>query len=347
MKKNLIRLFVLLILAIVISCDEPDTVVTNIIHQDGSVTRKIEMRNTKNVFNKADLQLPFDNTWKVTDIIEVSGKGDTTWIKRAEKIFKNAEDINLTYQNDTAINGQMVRHAALNKNFRWFNTEYRFSETVDKQISSGYTVHDFLNDEELTYFYSPDYIKFNKENGSDSIKYKIIADSIDKKSEKWIIKNIASLWIEEFTKLAGSKAGPELSMKALKSREDEIVTMITESEGLFDSLWTAGVFLKKIIGETEAMKFSTEADSALTLALEMFLWDFSDYSVRIAMPGRLIATNGYIDSTSNLLWPVKSDFFLTDQYEMWAESKTTNIWAWIVSGLFLVFVATGIFIKKM
>ena len=65
------------------------------------------------------------------------------------------------------------------------------------------------------------------------------------------------------------------------------------------------------------------------------------------MPGKLIATNGYIDSTRNLLWPVKSDFFLTDQYEMWAESKTTNMWAWIVSGLFLVFVATGIILKKM
>ena len=64
------------------------------------------------------------------------------------------------------------------------------------------------------------------------------------------------------------------------------------------------------------------------------------------MPGKLTGTNGFIDSTRNLLWPVKSDFFLTEQYEMWAESKTTNVWAWIVSGLFLVFVFTGIIIKR-
>jgi hypothetical protein len=27
---------------------------------------------------------------------------------------------------------------------------------------------------------------------------------------------------------------------------------------------------------------------------------------------------------------------------MWAESKTPNTWAWIVSGLFLVFVLSGV-----
>ena len=64
------------------------------------------------------------------------------------------------------------------------------------------------------------------------------------------------------------------------------------------------------------------------------------------MPGKLTGTNGYPDSTRNLLWPVKSDFFVTDKYEMWAESKTTNRWAWIVSGVFLVFVSTGIVVKK-
>ncbi len=35
-----------------VSCDEPETVVTNIVHPDGSVTRKIEMRNSKNKFEK-------------------------------------------------------------------------------------------------------------------------------------------------------------------------------------------------------------------------------------------------------------------------------------------------------
>ena len=185
------------------------------------------------------------------------------------------------------------------------------------------------------------------ENGVDSIKFKVLADSIDKKSEKWIIKNIASLWIDEFSRLTESTAGPELSKESLKSREDELAAIIDSDKDIFDSLWTSNILFRKFIGEEDAIKFKTEADSAMSVAFEKFLVDIRNYSVRIVMPGRLIATNGYIDSTRNLLWPVKSDFFLTDHYEMWAESKITNVWAWIVSGLFLVFVATGIIVKKM
>ena len=63
------------------------------------------------------------------------------------------------------------------------------------------------------------------------------------------------------------------------------------------------------------------------------------------MPGKLIGTNGFIDSSHVLLWPVKSDYFMTEPYEMWAESKIPNRWAWIVSGLFLAFVLTGVIMR--
>ena len=52
-----------------------------------------------------------------------------------------------------------------------------------------------------------------------------------------------------------------------------------------------------------------------------------------------------LTAVNTLLWPVKSDYFLTEPYEMWAESKITNPWAWIVSGLFLAFVLTGVMVR--
>jgi hypothetical protein len=85
MKRKSFKLIVLLILMMVVSCDEPETVVTNIVHPDGSVTRKIEMKNTKNKFDLSVLQVPFDSTWAVKDTMRISEKGDTTWIKTAVK----------------------------------------------------------------------------------------------------------------------------------------------------------------------------------------------------------------------------------------------------------------------
>jgi hypothetical protein len=136
-----------------------------------------------------------------------------------------------------------------------------------------------------------------------------------------------------------------MTRESLKARQDKFIQVVESYNAKFDSLWQNGIILKELIGEENAVKFKTEADSALGSVTKYFLVDFKDYSVRIVMPGKLIGTNGFIDSSHILLWPVKSDFFMTEPYEMWAESKTPNTWAWIVSGIFLVFVLTGVIVR--
>ena len=153
MKRKSFKLLITIIILIVVSCNEPDTVVTDFVHTDGSVTRKIEMKsnegNAEKRFRISDIRVPIDNTWTIRDSIEVDEKGDTTWVRRAEKLFKTVEDINLAYKSDSGANKEFTRHAAFKKRFKWFNTEYRFSEIIDNRFSFGYPVKDFLNKEEL------------------------------------------------------------------------------------------------------------------------------------------------------------------------------------------------------
>jgi hypothetical protein len=345
MKRKPVKLILAMILMVVVSCDEPETVVTNFVHPDGSITRKIEMRNLKNNFKTSDVQVPFDNTWTVKDSVEIGTKGDTVWIKRAEKLFKNVEEINSAYRLDTGANKIASRHAGFEKKFKWFNTEFRFSEIIDKQLEYGYPIGEFLNSEELKYFYSPEGLKSEKEHGPDSLKFRALSDSISHRTDKWAVKNIISEWIGEFAKLTEGKEGKGISVESLKVHENDMVRVVEKYDKTFDSLWAKGEILKEFIGETDALKYKTEADSALSYVEKYFLIDFKKYSVRIVMPGKLTGTNGFIDSSKILLWPVISDYFMTEPYEMWAESKVPNIWAWIVSGMFLVFVFTGTVIR--
>ena len=345
MRRNPFKLIVSLMLLMGVSCDEPETVVTNFLHPDGSVTRSIEMRSSENKFKQSELQVPFDSTWILKDSCEINDKGDTTWIRRAVKIFKNIDGINLAYKNDSGANRDISRQAGFKKRFKWFNTEFRLSEKIEKKMSFGYPVRDFLNDEELLYFYSPENVKNEKENGMDSLKYRTLGDSVKHKTDRWALKNLVSEWIGEFSTLTGGKAGNDIGAEALKAREDEFVELVEANEKKFDSLWSNGIILKKFIGEGNAVKYKTEADTAISIVTRRFWVNFKEYSVRIVMPGKLIGTNGFIDSSQVLLWPVKSDFFLTEPYEMWAESKIPNKWAWIVSGLFLVFVLTGLIMR--
>lgn len=347
MKSKTIKSVLITVLLIVFSCDEPETTVTNIVHSDGSVSRKIEMRNHKNNFKISDLQVPFDSTWIIKDTIEIGEKKDTTFIKTAEKQFKNVGEINKSYLSDKGANKEIKRKAIFIKKFKWFNTEYRFSEVIDKKMSNGYPIKDFLNQEELNYFYSPESVNNEKINGKDSLKYKALVDTIKKKTDYWTGKSLISEWIYDFSGLVRGKAANDLTEASLKKNENEFVKLLEKYDNKFDSLWKAGVILKEMIGEDNAVKFKTEADSAIAIVTQYLTADFKEYSVRIVMPGKVIGTNGFIDKSDALLWPVKSDYFFTEPYEMWAESKIANKWAWIVTGVFVIFVITGLAIRLL
>jgi hypothetical protein len=351
MKSKSFKLIISILLVSIISCNEPETVVTNIVHSDGSVTRKLEMKSTegdaKKRFNISDIQVPIDSTWAITDSCEVNEKGDTTFIRRAVKLFRNTEEINKDYLDGKGANKEYSRRVDFIKKFRWFNTICRFSEKIDKIMSNGYPVSNFLDQEELRYFYSPEAVNSEKLKSSDSLKYRRLEDTIKFKTDIWLLHSMVSEWIQKFSGLAAGKGMGDQLKESLKSREKELVNLISrdENKNKFDSLWSNGIILKEYLGEADYLRFKTEADTAADKVLLQILNSFKNYSVRVSMPGKLIGTNGFMDSSEVLLWPVKSDYFLTDQYEMWAESKIPNKWAWIISGLFLVFVITGVIIR--
>lgn len=347
MKAKSLKFTVAFILALIASCDEPETVVTDIVYPDGSVMRKIEMKNMANKFEISRVQVPFDSTWSIRDSLEINGK-DTIWVKRAEKLFRNTDEINNEYITDSSYNRNVKRRAGFTHTFRWFNTEYRFSERVEKKLEAGYPVSDFLNQEEMAWFYSPESINEEKKNGPDSTRYRAFDDTIRTKTDLWATKSLVSEWIYVFSEFAKGKTGDEMSFESLKKRESEFMEIIKKADdGKFDSLWKNGILLKKFIGESNALKYKTEADTALAIVTNRFFVNFSDYTQRIVMPGILTGTNGVIDSAGVLTWPVQSDYFMSEDYTMWAESRTPNRWAWIVTGIFLLFVLAGIIFRAL
>ncbi|MFN8211376.1 MAG: hypothetical protein U0T33_10500 [Bacteroidales bacterium] len=347
MKSKAIKITVMALVISAISCNNPETVVTDILHPDGSVTRKIEIRNSANDFKVKDVQVPYDSTWLIRDSIEYPKKGDTVWIRRAEKKFASVDELNQLYSKDSSYNKSFKRHVGLKKKFRWFNTDYLFEEIIESKMKYAYPASDFYSAEELQIFYLPNNLWQQKRNGPDSLKYKLVEESMAKKNDLWVKKSFISEWIHEFSALLPAGTDKSLGLDSLKAREDYFMTVVQKHSDNFDSLWKSGLILEELINETNAQKYRREADSAGTIALDRVVADFRDYQQKIVMPGKLIGTNGFADSTLVLQWPVKSDLFFAEPYRMWAESKITNTWAWIVTGCFLVFVAAGLIIRRI
>jgi hypothetical protein len=325
----------------VFSCDEPETTVVNIIHPDGSVTRRIEMRNKKNNFKKEDLQVPFDSTWAIKDTILIGEKNDTTWIKTAEKLFRSAEEINMAYKSDKTGNRNSERSASFSRKFRWFNTTYRFSERFGKAFLYGDPLEKYFTKEETDLIYMPESMMDELKNGPDSIRYRVISDTIDQKGQKWVFGSAAIEWIEEFTRLCNDRLPDSLSKDILKQKQ------FLGAEALVN--YSDSVAVVSMIGLDNYMKFRTEADSSVSIVEKRFdkSLSFKNYSMKFIMPGKLIGTNGYISKTGDIMWEIRGELFLTNDYEVWAESKTTNIWTWVITGLFILFVGAGLLTKTL
>ena len=349
MKRISLKSVLVMLMFMLFSCNE--TVVTNIVHPDGSVTRRIVIKDPEgkydNNYNPENYRVPFDSTWNITDSFEISEKGDTIWIRTAEKLFKNIEEINEEYKNDKGSNRNFVREARFSKKFHWFNTIYTFSENIDKTFYYGYPVEQYLTKQELEYFYLPESVLADRRNGPDSTNVRQIEDSVEYKSGKWMLTCWISEWNGEFQKLAEKKGEWDANKEFLKTQYSGIVNNLEKSLKDTGEINLDTIFYKilnNVFGDELYVTFRPEIDSSVKVFVERFETanKFEDYSVRTLMPGKLVATNGFIDQNGEILWPAKMKFFLVQPYEMWAESKTSNTWAWVVSGLFLLFVITGL-----
>jgi hypothetical protein len=386
MKRKLKITLTFLSMIMLFSCNY-ETYVINTVHKDGSVTRKVIMKNSEEKFEPEKYRVPVDSTWQTKIDMDINEAGDTSWILTAEKHFGNVDEINEEYINDQGSNQYLERKAYFSKSFKWFTTVFRYSETIDKFMTIACPVSDYLSDEELKFFYLPGNVRTELQNGNDSLKYEALSDTVELKSEVWIWTSFVRQWVEIFYDLFGDhpdlsidkeemsskesafvkqlidydkseKEKDEEALQIMLNAEDEEVVDVpeekTEQEVKDEEPDDIELIIISILGEKFYSTFKTEIDSAMSV-LETMTEPFisvDNYDIEIRMPGNIIASNGYVntdpdsENSSGILWLVKGEYFLTQQYEMWAESRVNNYWAWIISALFILFVITGFVIRS-
>ncbi|MDT8400634.1 MAG: hypothetical protein RQ743_02975 [Bacteroidales bacterium] len=338
MKRKINIMLLGLGMLIMASCDRPDALVINIIREDGSVSRKIILTHSKNEFDLDDCQVPVDSTWNITRKYDVSEKGDTTYTLTATRDFNSVEELNRMYDSYGGANEGMSRRADFKKKFRWFNTHYHFNEYVGRAIE-GIPPHEFFNAEELNYFYMPDKLVEIALEGSDSSQIReTILEPLEEKTEQWIGRSLARAFVNKIIDTVSTNPEIKIDTGRLHFKEDEITASILfeemEEQEFVDSLLGPGLYeAHSALNDT----LISELEDEFSLALNT-----DSYLIQTIMPGELVATNGYIDEDGNVVWEVKGEVLLSDDYNMWAESKERNTWAWILTGLFLLFVISGL-----
>jgi hypothetical protein len=330
-----------------ISCESYETIIKNIVHKDGSVTREVVMRNNESGdFDPAKYKVPVDSTWNKNISLEINVNNDTTWVLTAEKLFLNVNEINDSYKKDSGSNKEMHRTAHFTKRFAWFTTIFRFSEKVEHSLEISCSVSDYLSPEELKFFYLPANVQHSLENGPDSTQTKELIDSIKDKTEEWYTSCFVRQSLNNFIELISEKPNVDIDQNEILSKESEIIELL-KLEMSQDSLIT------KVFGKEFMRSFKVEIDSSLKMVENMLLHPLKSksYDMKINMPGSIMATNGYINPSEEnnldkeVLWTVSGEYFLSEDYVMWVESRINNYYAWVITGLFVIFVFIGLFLS--
>lgn len=342
MKRSIYR-FAALTFIVLASCGGPDALVINTVNRDGSVDRKIILTWDKDEFDLNECQVPVDSTWNITKIMEVSEKGDTTWTLTAQKRFESVDQINVDYTSYGGPNSKLTREAGFVKKFKWFNTSYYFEEKIEKAIE-GYPLSDFFTPDEIELFHMPVSMSDALASGPDSTRVKASLQLIEEKKDKWLSASLFKASCIEFEYFNDKVPGNKVDIEVLRTKEQEFIDLIIAD---FDG--DEQELVDTILGKGYYDSHRAVIDTSFSMIEQKFnvSLDTKAYQVQTIMPGDLVATNGYIDSDSNILWKIDGDSFVTEDYVMWAESTIINRWAWIVSGLFIIFVITGFLIKNL
>ena len=334
-------------LLILSGCREYTTRVINQVNRDGSVDRTVFITRQQGGEFEGSFDVPVDDSWAIIDSMSIVPGQDTTWYLIAKKHFQDVNEINTDYETDTAVNSILERAASFSRKFKWFTTTYRFEERVKGLMDVEVPVEDYLDEDELRFYYLPESVSDQLESGPDSIYYRTLNDSIEEKTDRWLTTSIVRQWVLDLKTLAGDKTQEPLEADRWQRVEEELIRQ-AEIPGFMDDLMPDSI-MGELLGVQFVLDHKPEMDSAEAMLERIFEihLEAEIYDMEIRMPGDITASNGYLltggqeGKTGGILWTVNSLYYLVDDFSMWVESEVRNTWAWYVSAAFLVFVAIG------
>ena len=307
-----------------------------------------EMRDSMWVGNQAMLSYPIPKCLNTdafmgshTDI----GEGDTV-TTTFSMFFKTAEDMGRLMP--LQLNGVRLRsEAKLDKRFRWFYTEYTFTETF-------YCVGDtfklpatnYADKAEISYWFTGQPNLIAGMSGAEASQK---LGDMEPKITKWLNDNLFKTGFDFIVANYDSIANPPVSReqfiqlhdslaKYLLAHDDEILAINVEDalRDFFHSNAYAMFFDEdNPLGE----KLNKEFMNRLNI-----FWFNVPYT--LSMPGKVTdAGNGTLQPDGTILYPFTGECLIPQDYTITATSHVAHIWAYIVT-LLIILLAIGSFLYR-
>ena len=356
--KKLINIGIIATLVFFSACNDGKYKMFTTIKEDGSCSRKFtEKADSAFMVGDTSKSNPFpfsiDSAWKIswkTDSINKTTnwplkKWESEGDKNKAVVFAKRKfpsvDSMASYDYLKRGNWKSVKpKIEFEKKFRWFYTYYYFKETFPKpELNNRIPITNYLSEKEAKMWLQGNEDCFEGMNG---IEIKEYLSQIEEKFYKWYDRNIFEEYVHIIVNNINLLNATDISAQKLLSEKDSIYKkkekkFLEFDIKVFDNYYNTDAF-SEMFDKHEFLKQKIDSSLAIT---NYFSNQKIDY--HLDMPGKIINTNSSKENSDALYWKVSTSRFLLFKYEMYAESRTPNIWAFIVSGILIV-IAIWIFL---
>jgi len=332
----------------------PDTKsVTTTINKDGSCIRTIgdfDSEDFKGIDSvKHDIPIPVDEGWELVNI------NDSTALLRRE--FGSMTELNELYSSDESELKMYKRNVKLEKKFRWFHTVFQYSESYDGLLTE-IPITNYMSEDEAEVFKSNSPQDHPLLENLDKKSQNSLSDNIEERFGYWLHDNIYSLAFDDIVEIIDSLGlinAKSINVIELKDSVKYLIDQGDKQLMTFDDDQMPPVDVAELIGivmDLDSSSIGILKEKVYNSKLDEkyeneILGGFGEeYDNNIIMPGVLTDTNAEILKSDTLTWLVGPIKFIDSDYVMYAESKVTNRWAYILSGFILTIAIIIPFLKK-
>lgn len=333
---------IIILLALTLSgCREIE--VKTIINTDGSFTRVITVKGDSAKVIRLYLPYPVDSSW-TSEVVQDTADS-TRYICTHTKHFQYDEDLQDEIDQDTSWWKYVDRKIEITRSFRFFYSFVRYRETYKAaNPSTVLDYRDYLSKQDLRWIAGEIPLNEKDSSAKEEIEGKIEKYLADVLVEELLlsfengIRNLDDSLLQAidvrmykdsvhtyfFESLYSTDGQPQLmksiDMLALWTGKDEILQLHNADPSIFEDFNNKFIIYDNLIG-------------------------MNAYNVVIEMPGLLTETNSYKLVGNQVKWRLNDQTFFFEDFEMYAESRVVNYWAFIVSGIVLLLLLIMLVVK--
>ncbi len=375
MKANIKMITTMMLVLIMASCKNKDDRMLTVINADGTCSREYTFHTTQQWLGippEEDYDSIVDKTWERSwsvlgadsvrypvplteaqldsmQALDLSRPLGNMLMVHAKKNYKSVEEMSAeiyTAERSHLIKAEGIKASSkLEKRFKWFYTDYTFSETFAREDTTLFPIplSQFVSADTASYWFTghPDLTQ-----GLCGAEQKEMLDGIEKKVGQWTNANwfyeICNVILENYDKVQN----PPVSKERFASVRDSLVmlpcVLNADEEG----------FIMEGVHSPFEKIFQTDAYTQFLHSYEGGLGQYKQLlsfgtSYDLVMPGRVLDVGmGQYDGEV-IHYRLGDERMIPGDYTITATSRVTNVWAFIVTFLVIVLAIGSFFVQRI